>query len=114
MRREGDFISFNEVDKSRYARLEDWAPIEAAPGLFEELTDKQTRLRLELNEIKMVDQPTRAQEVRLVETNRQLRDLDMMKKQLGRIAPDEIAASFSLEALLDEIPGIDPLHLYEE
>jgi CRISPR/Cas system-associated protein Csm6 len=99
---------------SRASKLEGWLPIEAIPGLYEELTEEQTRLSLEQNEIQMADEPTRAQRIRLIEANRQLRDLDMVKKQLGRIAPDEIAVSFSLEETLGEVPGIDQTRLYEK
>ena len=114
MRREGDLISFDEVDRSRYAGLEGWLPIEATPGLFEELTEEQVRLRLELSELRTLDEPSRAEQNRLVETNRQLCDLDMVKKQLGMLACDEIAAGFTVEEMLDGVPGVDFLHLYEK
>ncbi len=108
MKPEGENILFDPVDRSRYPKLPEWKPIEAAPGLYLELCEAQDDSRLKLDAAQscdVMDIPEHVRLHKLAAAYQRLHDLEILKTQLGRIAPDAIAAVLPLEEVVG-LPGV--------
>lgn len=116
MKRDGELIVFDSVDISRYPSLPKFVPLEGVPELFDKLTERQLEAIEEKSgaeSLDVMDEPEHARQHRLAAAHRRLYDLGVLKSQLGMIAPDEIAASMSLEEAVD-LPGFNLTVLDQE
>jgi hypothetical protein len=114
MHREDDIIRFDAVDKSRYSNLPEWAPIEAVPGIFETLTEQQQEAIEERGYaygLDIMDVSEHIRQHKILAAERKLRDLGLLREELGRLAPDEIAASIPLA---ETLPGIKVAVLHQK
>lgn len=115
MKPEGENIIFDLADKSRYSGLPPWVPIEAAPGLYAKLSERQDEARRELDAAQdhdVMDVSEHIRQHKLAAAHRRIDDLGVLKTQLGELAPDAIADSIPLEEVIG--PGFEVTVLHQK
>jgi hypothetical protein len=102
MHREDDIIEFNDLDQRRFRALPDWAPIEAIPGIFEDILTAQADAATDIQRLNSND----TQDKNYVESQAELQkahvraiQLQAVAKELGELAGAELIDSMLPAAL---------------
>ena len=94
MRRDGENIIFDEEDTKRYPKLSGWMPVDWAPGMYGELSERRDSARLELvaaQDSDIQDVPEGERLARLTSAENKVRDFEELMVEIGRIDPVGIA-----------------------
>jgi hypothetical protein len=118
MHREGAYIYLDPKEQAVCPGLGEALLVEEAPRVFEWLSSVQILILGQRDEYRdsaeAMSEREDIRQVKLAAASRKLIELGGLQKALGQVAPEEIGASFSLEEVLPEVPGIDLERLYEE
>lgn len=114
MHREGDIIHFGPVDASRCPGLGlgAWLPVEAVPGLLDQLTERQAEAQATLAVANDLPVTAHYRKHEMAAAHRQLHDLEALEIQLSREALEEYIG-FKVDRLLQGL-GIEVLQSHDE